>query len=228
MTTTISGMVISPDRAARWLDDYGALTAVTTIETFAPHVDEVIPVDISHSLDWIGEVAHLELDERGAMFAVATVDGLDEALADWPDPLYFSGTFIGETEPNTAGLVSVMHEARVAALSLTDAPAALGLHPLHVQPGDVRSTTGRLTWPISTTTRNPLLGRAVAELDHRGRGPIRLCERIKPPTYFGHDTYIDHRGDLVGRSLSGRMVRLPTGEVVPLEIRPGGRIISVH
>jgi len=163
-----------------------------------------LPVEFDHDGHRRGEVHYLERS-HDQLYAVAVIYDpyLPEDFADTRH--YWSST---TNQPPGAPL-------KMTELSITERPASVALPPVHVIPGDIRYRGWSCGQPH-------LIRRAVDEGRRRRPGPLRIAEphaprvveRIAPRT--------------VPASARNGPAMLVDGHVIPLEIRPGGRILSVR
>jgi hypothetical protein len=162
---------------------------------------------------------HLERTEDDAIMAVAVVSGCDRLLAPTHPATYRSPELRGVHDIESVGLV------------ITRDPATVGLRPLIVIAGDVRSAGVRSAFTNGTPSR-PLLERAGVAGELRSLG---TCLVLADPTAerrvrLDGGRWINGRGEPLATEQRGGGYchddsRRPIG---PVEIRPGGRVISVR
>jgi len=213
MTVTIHGVIADKTGHCLWheygpeiLNGYISPRCETRFAAYpADDYDDVqpahLPVQIDHDGQRRGEVIYLER-AHDQLYGVAVIDRPYE-------PEDFDGTrhYWSSTTAQHPG-----QPLRMTELSLTEHPASVALPPVHVIPGDIRYRGWSYGQPH-------LIRRAVDEGRRRRPGPLRIAEphaprvveRIAPRTV----------------PASGPTM-LVDGHVIPLEIRPGGRILSVR
>jgi HK97 family phage prohead protease len=159
MTLTLAGTLMRHDGQAARYDEWGL------VDAHAYDVDDLIIgedpllVTLDHDHDKrVGEVVWLERTEQGDIHCVAVVDDVDE-LADLDRDLYFSGEILSFPS-NRNQLAWIGHGPCLLSVGVCLEPAALGLRPLDIRPGDVRSSASRSGWPLSWKSSSPLLKRA--------------------------------------------------------------------
>ena len=170
-----------------------------------------LPVEFDHDGHRRGEVHYLERS-HDQLYAVAVIDDpyLPEDFADTRH--YWSST---TNQPPGAPL-------KMTELSITERPASVGLPPLRYLPGDIRRG-GPRTWSRDHT--NEIIRRAITAVQrHECRSRLTVATPDTPRNVGSGPTSMYRAGP---RS-AGRVVRLPDGSIVPLEIKPGGRILSVR
>jgi hypothetical protein len=168
---TIHGVIADDDGMCVQYDDLdGRHLSAWPALAYRSSQPERIPVHWRHRGAELGEVIHLEHRNRH-LHAVCVVD-FDRAEVDTLDPngpIFFSPTAAGARPDLVASDVTLEE------LSLTDSPASLGLTPVSILCGDVRSDADRAHWPLSTMT--PLLANAIdtAAARRRYRGmPLQV------------------------------------------------------
>jgi hypothetical protein len=180
-------------------------------------------VNVEHRGQSVGEVVHYERNLDDAIIAVAVVRGHDELLAPRHPPVYWS--------VELRMLHGGRRDVQITGLAIVERPATVGLSPLTVIGGDVREVGTQVRWHNRTPHR-ALLERAAEAHRHRRPGGGLT---IEDPTQTARQTrldgglLIDGRGNPVpDATRGGRYIRTDDGQILPLEIRPGGPILSVR
>jgi hypothetical protein len=164
MTATCYGIACAERDLASYPD--GRAHSVDRLIPQLP--DDGVTVTVCHDDTLkVGELVHGELDERGQLHCVCTVEDwlVNHAAAA---PLYYSAELL-VVGPGVATRSRFIADARaLTGLSITDSPATVAAMPIVVLPGDIRSAPDRATWPLSWHHDHPLLQRC---LDHLGHDP---------------------------------------------------------
>jgi hypothetical protein len=170
MTITIVGRIVGSDGIAQRRDVHVDAVDARRVHVewrsfaqpasqFAPEQNAVIPVDVEHEHQCVGEVRALVRDS-GALWAIC--EG-DDDLVD-SGPFYYSGETSRRGPQNTPILLEW--------LALVASPATLGQPPVSILPGTIGSAALEHR---SAAHVDRLLQRAVDDSRRRRRGdPLRI------------------------------------------------------
>jgi hypothetical protein len=159
--------------AAHYSDYDDSLTAAASFDEIDLELGSAI-IDTDHDGKPRGQLVYAEVTDQDRLQVVGVIDEGDW-LDELDEPVFLSGTY--EMRGNNVRQdFYVAREAQLLGASLTLEPANLDARPLRSYRGDLRDAGDRRSWPISTASSNPLLGRAIEqctrELQHRSASRI--------------------------------------------------------
>lgn len=175
-TATIWGFAGGTDDIAVKYHRNGAIASAHSARQISTELPGEIAITAGHDGPRIGVLTFAELDQDGELRCVGVVDG---RLADWPDPLFWSG----EWRVQGAGLYRrafIAEEATLEGLAVCEHPASLTARtrPLRILDGDYRSSLDRGKWPVSWGWDAPLVKRA---LEQRSKSGVATRITTPPP-----------------------------------------------
>lgn len=205
---TIAGYACSEGDVGAQYHRSGAVRSCESFDTMIEDLDDDgVAIDTEHDHQAVGVVTHAEIDTAGKLGVVGVIaDG--EWLLDFPHPVFYSPELLVIGEGVRTRAVSIASHAALLGVSLVTNPATIGAHPIHIMPGDMRSTPDRWQWPLSWRGDHPLVARAVDHLPpgfkaehHRARSIHR--EQVIPagagPLLRRDAGYADEHGRLHGK-----------------------------
>ena len=163
---TVWGFAGGADDVAVKYNRSGTIASAHSARQISTELPGEIAITAGHDGPRIGVLTFAELDEAGALRCVGVVDG---RLADWPDPLFWSGDWLVQG----SGLYRrafIAEEATLEGLAVVEHPASLTARtrPLDIRAGDYRSSVDRRSWPWSWDYHAPLLKRALEQRSNSG------------------------------------------------------------